>query len=283
MRTPPTIVVVLLVLLAGTASRARADEPTADADNADDPGITTPVAAPATDVAPRRPLLPCPFGTHRSGDLCVAGSAPPPTAPAPTAPAPTAPAPTPPSAGFAPPDTAPAGARPPQPKRWAEGPDPKSPRTALALSLGVTLGGWVLVAATGDILPAAGAIGVVAMLVGPTVGHAYAGKTWNTGLKMRLAGIGVIGVAAFAAGGAVASSRSCSIYSDCSSSDRPLIMVAVLAGGGALLSLVGTVYEITTAQKAARRYNASHRVPLKLTGGPLRMRDGFGFGVVGRF
>ena len=147
--------------------------------------------------------------------------------------------------------------------------------TALWMSLSTTLGGLglVLVAADVGIRPQAYpneqwlqpplvAIGSAALLVGPSLGSAYAGRFWNGGTGMRLAGLAIAG-AGFAEGLA-------SRGEGASVDPGPYLMLA--AGG--FLYLVGATYEIATTPRAVDLYNREHGVSAQLSLAPIRARDG---------
>jgi hypothetical protein len=136
----------------------------------------------------------------------------------------------------------------------------KSPGTALALSLGVTAGGVALAYLAEDLdhdgngnADALGTLGSIAFFVGPTVGHIYAGNTWNTGLKWRLAGLGV------SFGGLVFAFSQCGIFEGCSQSEQDAADVgAAIAIGGVIMYVGGTIYEIATAGRSAREFNLDY-------------------------
>lgn len=77
------------------------------------------------------------------------------------------------------------------------------PAVATALSVAPTVAGLGVILAleamgahNGDAHPAAiggTAVGLAAVVVGPTLGHLYAGSPWSRGLKIRLVGLGLVG------------------------------------------------------------------------------------------
>ena len=166
-------------------------------------------------------------------------------------------------------------------------PAPKSPVTALWLSLGTSAAGLglVLVGADAGIRPQAygqargielplAAVGGAALLVGPSLGSAYAGRFWNGGTALRLAGVG-IGAAGLAL--AVQPSRG----------PEGALNVGpyFLLGGGAAVYLAGAVYEIATTPRAVRRYNR-RTLELSLSPAPLATPGGRiapGLALAGRF
>jgi hypothetical protein len=161
-----------------------------------------------------------------------------------------------------------------------------SPSTALALSLGTTLGGVGLVAlgeslgknsSLGDTMLVAGSL---AATIGPSLGHVYAGHTWNGGLGMRLAG-GVVVLT-----GAMVAFSACPLFDPCTGQQKSTAdFGGIIAVGGALLYGSGLVYEIATAPAAARENNREHSTSVGLTFAPVRSRNGTspGLALVGRF
>jgi len=150
----------------------------------------------------------------------------------------------------------------------------KSETTAevLSLSAGLVLPAGLSLAAYGQDtstgrLMLEGAL--AATVVGPTLGHWYAGRFWTTATTVR-----VVGSAALIAG----------LYplsSDCEGS-------CTLIGGGlvatGLIALVGgAFYDVATAGRSAREYNARQftvaPVALPAVGGGTAM----GFGLAGTF
>lgn len=162
----------------------------------------------------------------------------------------------------------------PNPRKW------KSPTTALVLSTapiaagiavlfvadGFGLGGgdsWILgtTQQTNDArwVAAANVTGAVALAVivaAPSFGHIYTDDVWNFGFKVRLAGAGVLAgtAAAFA------------IIGDGDESNIGSVMVLGGLGvvGAAALG-VGSIYEIATAHRSARRQNARSTALITLT------------------
>jgi hypothetical protein len=108
------------------------------------------------------------------------------------------------------------------------------------------------------------------LLVGPTLGHIYSGRTWNRGLLYRIAGIPplALGAALASTGAGVGGHDSSSVN----------VIGAVLAATGGVMCLVGTVIEIRDAPAAARRYNA--RLAPQLAFSPSRGPGGMTPGVV---
>lgn len=155
----------------------------------------------------------------------------------------------------------------------------KNPDTALALSVGATAVSVGMVAlgtqhgSSGDLI----AVGVLSSLVTPSLGHWYAGDYFTTGLGIRL-----ISAATFVGGVAEVFASSC-WDSPCNENTGGAQTGAVLAIMGMIGYGTGTVLDIATAPKAAREYNARHRLvvtPTLLTppSGPV-----MGVGIGGRF
>jgi hypothetical protein len=154
----------------------------------------------------------------------------------------------------------------------------KNPATAVLLSLGVTAGGIGLILVGDSGSNNGGALatfGAIAMLVGPTVGHTYAGKTWNAGLATRLVGLGATYVGIY-----MAITDKCA-YNSCRSNDNADVVLM----GGVITFIGGSIYEIATAGSAARDYNREHHLDARLTFAPVRSSTGAapGLALVGRF
>ena len=97
-------------------------------------------------------------------------------------------------------------------------------------------------------LPIAGVIGG---LVGPSLGHFYAGKTSSRGLQYRFGGLGVV------AGGALVLGLACSATNDLARciDDTPAGVINTGLAAGALLFVFGVGDDIATADDAARAAN----------------------------
>ena len=144
----------------------------------------------------------------------------------------------------------------------------KQPIAALALSLGPTLlGAGLLVAAGvhgqrtggGDATSwIVGTTGGVAMPIGPTIGHTWSGRTWNTGLGIRLGGfaVGVVGVGLMATADDVSGGRF----------GNGLTLTAI----GSIVCLIGTSLEIIRAPGAAARHNRTAQLGIA----PIATRAG---------
>jgi hypothetical protein len=152
-------------------------------------------------------------------------------------------------------------------------PSTKSPGVALALSGGTTLAGAALLAAASQVdgdgsRGALIGVGSLAVALGPTLGHSYAGHTLNTGLVTRLVGAGV------AAGGiALLLADGCLAGGHCGARINGDVGALMLIGGAATYG-IGTVIEIAGAPGSARRHNASIA---------LAPMGGRGLAVAGRF
>ena len=122
-------------------------------------------------------------------------------------------------------------------------------------------------------------VGGTALLVGPSVGHIYAGHTWNTGLAMRASGMVTFGI------GWIAMTR-CWDYpvsfppsaQERASCNRGSIAV----GLGAVATVAGTIIEVATTPSAVDDYNRAHA---SLTVAPIQTQNGIAPGVAlaGRF
>ena len=168
-------------------------------------------------------------------------------------------------------------------------PEPKNPKVALALSAGTTvIGGGLLIAAAALTDSQSNfkkdpavlgfiAGGVATILVGPTLGHVYAGRTWNRWLRLRLVGAGAV-----VAGGAIALSGggdACGFPgARCSGAQSAAFLLgSLLMAGGAVTYVVGMSAEIGSAPHAADRYNRQ----LSIT--PLATSQALGLAMNGTF
>jgi hypothetical protein len=237
------------------------------------------------------------FATPRIGHAQIAPVAPVPPEPG-AAPAPppepgAAPAPVTPPSSYVPADEAPPDATcsacpsAPAPTRAVPTGSRKNPSTALALSLGVTAGSLGLLIAGGSLKNDAGLAAVVTpatigFLVGPSLGHWYSGRVVNRGMGLRALGavVGAVGIGM--AVGCVDSGLLDEAAGERHSDSCAL--PGIIAVGGSALYLVGTLYEIADAPRAAHEYNRRHGwevqvVPTVPTagGGPV------GVAVSGRF
>jgi hypothetical protein len=184
---------------------------------------------------------------------------------------------------------------PPPPPPGYQAPSPASPQllppdrsesTALWLSLGGTIGSYVLlfgagaVAAGGNsqLVGSAATVGLVGTLVAPTFGHWYGGKGFTRGFAVRIGAVG-LGVTAL-----VVAFSGCSIgFGHDDQEEDPNCGQGEAAG--ALLGLAalgmwvgGTVDDIIQAPKRVRRRNAA-----RFAVTPLMRDDRVGLALVGAF
>jgi hypothetical protein len=148
----------------------------------------------------------------------------------------------------------------------------KSPATALALSAGGTAASVaaLIYASSRDTAPEANTVAVLGLgglLVTPSLGHWYAGEKASTGLLIRAGGGAIVLAAALMA-------LECRANNTCD--DRP---TGALLIGGATWILVGAIWDVATAPRAARRWNARHAVSIVPTVTPA----GAGLAVGGAF
>jgi hypothetical protein len=159
----------------------------------------------------------------------------------------------------------------------------KRPTTARNLAIGGALVGPALVgvaAASGAAhndaaMQVALAASGVAFVLAPSAGHWYAGKTFSTGLVLRLAGAGAavvgFGIAA-----------PC-LPEECFKNEGEIGGTILLAG--AALIVAGTVWDLVTADDEARSWNDRHGLDLQLA--PTLVSTGRGtapgLAVVGSF
>ena len=147
----------------------------------------------------------------------------------------------------------------------------KSPTPAIALSLGGTAAGIGLIALGGNIhhedeveLPLV-ATGVAAVVLGPSFGELYAGRGWTPGLSMRAGGL-LLGAVGF---GVALQECGADPEGSCDPTAGGVIFL-----GGAALFIAGGVYDIVTAPRAARAWNASHAQELLVV--PTALHDARG-------
>lgn len=137
----------------------------------------------------------------------------------------------------------------------------KSEGTATMLSIGTTAAGFALLAASGKQQNGGegmGMLGAIALLVGPSAGHIYAGETGHA-VGMTLVRVGAL--TAFIAGVFQATT----VYAaDCldpctgyTGDDRDNGATLMWVGG--ISFVAATVYDIIDAPRAARRRNAKTR------------------------
>ncbi|HEY5938942.1 MAG TPA: hypothetical protein VIU61_30020 [Kofleriaceae bacterium] len=144
----------------------------------------------------------------------------------------------------------------------------KSEDVALGLSLGITTLSWgALFAATKS--PAAGTVGLVGIMLGPTTGHWYSGRivTWGLGLR-------VVGAVA-ATVGLVQALGHGDCHDACGSEPAGVILLPI----GILAFAGGTLGDILTARGAAREYNEERRISIV----PTVYAGTAGLGLAGRF
>jgi hypothetical protein len=164
----------------------------------------------------------------------------------------------------------------------------KDPGVALGLSLGITAGGMAAMVIGGGLDSELGGgiatAGVLAWFIGPSTGHAYAGRMGNTGLAIR-------GISMLAATVAIGGLIGCIAGSGDDVDDHEHLgdddcgMFTGLLVGSSIGYLGGAVYEIVDAPRAARRHNARYGLDVQvapaLVGGDAGR--GPGFAVAGRF
>jgi hypothetical protein len=158
----------------------------------------------------------------------------------------------------------------PRPSPYVGPPPPaKSATTATLLSLGVTAAGLAMVdVGNREHISGVSSVGAILFFIGPTSGHTYAGHTWNSGLGMRLVGMGSVFV-----GGMFL----LSCIDGCDENNSLVDAGFGLALGGAVLYAFGGIYEISTAGEEAHRYNHEHGIEATL------VPTGRGLAIAGRF
>jgi hypothetical protein len=153
-------------------------------------------------------------------------------------------------------------------------PDERSGTTALVLS-GAGTALPVLLMATHEVQPGSirdgiFTVGTIGLVLGPSVGHWYAGEGFSLGLGLRLAGVAVALV------GVSAAKSSCT--------DPPQNECGIAIGAYSVLAAgtlvgAGAIYDVATAPRAAHRYNREHAITVT----PMPLHAGYGVGLAGRF
>jgi hypothetical protein len=158
--------------------------------------------------------------------------------------------------------------------------EPRSSSTATWLSAGVTFGGAVV--AVGSFaterpeLVEPGVFGLLGFIVGPSVGHWYAGNFHDgPGGWMRYGGLALAGVGLFIA------SRECDALAgddgNCRWREMPIGMTVIGVAGASYVA--GMIWDIATAGDEARGYNRARG----LTVAPLATPGASGLAISGRF
>lgn len=159
-------------------------------------------------------------------------------------------------------------------------PDARNPGTALSLSvLGTAAGFGMMVLGDNADSGFLSLAGLVTTVVGPSLGHFYAGESGRalTQSAIRAGSVGVM----FA--GALWLASECGFFfvSECEPGPGPGIMMAT----GLVVGASSALYSIYDAPRAARRHNARAR-RLVITPAPLAGPDhssGFGLHLGGQF
>jgi hypothetical protein len=136
----------------------------------------------------------------------------------------------------------------------ADASDEKSPALALALSLLGTGAGVAALFAASDVDDGevVGALGVAALVVGPSLGHLYAGEP---GRAVRHAGVRLGALAIMGAGLAMVLSSPCAFGSENECPETREDAGVGIFFAGALLGAGSAVYSIIDAPLAASRTN----------------------------
>jgi hypothetical protein len=150
----------------------------------------------------------------------------------------------------------------PQPKRIRDAYLVSWAATALPLVASVLIAGEEGNGARGAI---GGTLGITAMIVGPSAGHWYAGRTWTTGLKLRLAGGAIVGAMVLG------------------EQYRPLDTGTVITGLLTAVALweVGVIWDVVTIPRAVRRHNREQARAFAIA--PFATERSAGLGIAGAF
>jgi hypothetical protein len=172
----------------------------------------------------------------------------------------------------------------------------KKKSTAMWLTLGTMAAGAGLFAAGealyqqpgcyNSCLPQQGLaiVGGAALLVGPSVGHIYAGHTWNAGLGIRLGGMTTFALGWLAL--APCFVHPAAVQTPVDPQNNGSSSTCAIGGAavalGAIATVAGTVTEVATTPSAVEDYNRAHAA---LTVAPIQTQNGIAPGVAlaGRF
>lgn len=184
---------------------------------------------------------------------------------------------------------------PPMPGYYVYGPAPvpmampapiiegraKSEGTATLLSLGATTGGFLLLASAGKQQDGGGemaTLGVLALMIGPSAGHIYAGETGHAvGMSLVRGGAAIAFVAGIVKATTAYSGSDCIDWCEGS---RDSDNGATLMWVGGLTFVAATVYDIIDAPRAAHRRNLKERqysVAPMIVGSATSRTPGIGF------
>lgn len=132
----------------------------------------------------------------------------------------------------------------------------KSEGTATLLSLATTAGGFALLATAVNQSEGGGGMGMVgflALLIGPSAGHIYAGEAGHAvGMSLLRGGATIAFIA-----GALKMTMASDCIDWCGSNERDSGATLMWVGG--LTFIAATVYDIIDAPRAARRHNTKER------------------------
>lgn len=162
----------------------------------------------------------------------------------------------------------------------AQVPELKSERSATAAAVAGTLAPIAVLGAAaamdeGDVQTSLAVIGSVGLLVAPSAGHWYSGKLMTKGMALRLGGIGVATTSLIAG----RTLRLGEIVTDEDHNGNEVLIGGLVVGGG--LVVAGIIYDIATADDAAREYN--RKQARTLTVAPTMTNDSAGFAIAGTF
>lgn len=148
---------------------------------------------------------------------------------------------------------------------------------AFGLSFGAAVASWTVLGAgismeqhSSQGAPYVFGIGVLSTMFAPTIGHWYAHRSVTRGLGLRLAGTAAV---------AIGFRLAVACEEDCPAGYSAVL--ALLLFGGAGLHIAGTIDDVVTAPRAARRYNAQHDRILVPVVNPAT--GSFGLAFSGRF
>lgn len=158
----------------------------------------------------------------------------------------------------------------------AEPVDPRDEDVALGATIAGTVGAGVLLGIAGGHTSAEwrpAAVELAAAVIAPTFGHVYAGDYLSPGLGLRVAGAGLLALGVYD-------------WSLPYHTSSPTLEFSPVGGwlilGGIAAFTTGTIYDIATSRREARRYNREHAMVVPM---PMATPDGpaAGMGLAGRF
>ncbi len=145
----------------------------------------------------------------------------------------------------------------PEPQQQVVESHDKSPELAVGMSIGITIGGYVMMAKSSN--GGMSALGFGAAFLGPSVGQWYAGKTGGIGIGARAIGMTMM---VYGLVQLLSSSQDCF---DCGSSPSTVSddrRAKVYLGTGAALWVGSTIFDFVMAYRETETYNRRQHAQL---------------------